>query len=65
MSWKMHVLVVAALMLPARAFGAGDGYSPGPVSGEQNTWVKWACLALFIVGVAVAAFRNPKRTHLD
>jgi len=65
MSWKLHTLLLAALVLPARALADTDGYSPADVAKPPYAWVKWVCLALFILAVGVVAFKNPKRTHLD
>ena len=65
MSWKLYVLLLTALTAPARVLAAGDGFNPTEIAKPEYAWVKWVCLVVFILGIGVVAFKNPKRTHLD
>lgn len=65
MSWKLRLLLFTVLALPVRVLAAGDGFTVEGIDKPKYGWVKWVCLAVFVVGVAVVAFKNPKRTHLD
>ncbi len=58
------IVCVAAF---AAATLADDGYAdPEELPKAQGTlWTSALILALAVAGIAVLAFKNPKRTHLD
>ncbi|NLF31460.1 MAG: hypothetical protein GX591_11320 [Planctomycetes bacterium] len=64
MIWKWCVALMTMLISAGAALAADDGFPGGPVNEPKGGWIKWAILAVFLVGVGAVAFKNPKRTHL-
>lgn len=52
-------------MLNAAGVWANDGFAKTPQSESPTPWgaISWSIVLL--IGVAVVAFKNAKRTHLD
>jgi hypothetical protein len=63
---KIRCIIVAMLPLfcAAAALGADDGYVPTQAN-PAGVWKNWVALGLFTAALAVAAFKNARRTHLD
>ncbi len=48
----------------AAAAGVDDGYAP-PQATASGGWINWLITGVFVAGLAVVAFKNARRTHLD
>ncbi len=62
--WKLCTPVFVAVVMAANALAADDGFKPNPIEGKGG-WIKWVATVGFSAALFIAAFKNPRRTHLD
>lgn len=65
MKTKAYLWTAAALAWAANvAMAADDGFEAPPLEAGLD-WISIAIAVVGVLGLAAAAFKNPKRTHLD
>ncbi len=64
MKTKAYLWTLAALAWVCGVASAEDGFEAPKLEGGTN-WIAIGVSALAVLGIAAAAFKNARRTHLD
>ena len=64
--WRIQAVVVS-ILVPAMTALAQDRYGRGGPAEDKPEilWAPWLFTVVFLAAIAVLAFKNARRTHLD